>query len=203
MKPLLIQYRWYVLAAGAVLVLTLVFWLVPSSRVLAQGMKEVVLGSDAPPVTIVTDGGASDQLAERLAGVEAELAALKHARQADAELIAGLQKDYQLAVQEVAAAHDTFVKEAQQVVRSSGSVSAAPATQTAPAPGAPTASGRISLNKASAAQLDSFPGIGPAYAQRIVDYRTEHGPFRSIDDLTNVQGIGPATVEKIRDLVEL
>jgi competence ComEA-like helix-hairpin-helix protein len=59
----------------------------------------------------------------------------------------------------------------------------------------------IPINTATAAQLDALPGIGPALAQRIIDYRTEHGPFTSIDDLTKVRGIGPALMEKIRAFV--
>lgn len=59
----------------------------------------------------------------------------------------------------------------------------------------------IPINTATLAQLDQLPGIGPALAQRIIDYRTEHGPFTSVDDLTKVRGIGPALMEKIRAFV--
>ncbi|MGB2942007.1 MAG: helix-hairpin-helix domain-containing protein [Candidatus Macondimonas sp.] len=45
---------------------------------------------------------------------------------------------------------------------------------------------------------DALPGIGPAKAQAIVDYRTQHGPFKAKEDLTNVPGIGAATLEKIK-----
>lgn len=61
----------------------------------------------------------------------------------------------------------------------------------------------IPINTATAEQLDQLPGIGPALAKRIIDYRTEHGPFTSVDDLTNVRGIGPAMLEKIRPYVAL
>ena len=44
-------------------------------------------------------------------------------------------------------------------------------------------------------------GIGPVTAQKIVDWRTGHGPFRSVDDLDDVPGIGPARIEQLRDLV--
>ena len=59
----------------------------------------------------------------------------------------------------------------------------------------------LNLNTATVAQLETLPGIGPALAQRIVDYRTANGPFATLDDLLNVSGIGPSKVDAIRDLV--
>lgn len=64
------------------------------------------------------------------------------------------------------------------------------------APGA-----KVSLASATVEQLDELPGIGPVTAQKIVDWRTTHGPFRSVDDLDDVPGIGPARIEQLRDLV--
>jgi competence protein ComEA len=64
-------------------------------------------------------------------------------------------------------------------------------------------SGKISLNQASAADLDALPGIGPALSQRIVDYRLEIGSFQSIEELTEVSGIGPKLFAKIREQLTL
>jgi len=76
-----------------------------------------------------------------------------------------------------------------------------PASSAAAEP-APALGGRkISLASATAAELDELPGVGPVTAQKILDYRAEHGPFRSVDDLDAVPGIGPARVEQLRDLV--
>jgi len=61
--------------------------------------------------------------------------------------------------------------------------------------------GPVSLSSATIEELDELPGIGPITAQKIVDYRTEHGPFASIDDLDSVPGIGPTRIEQLRDLV--
>jgi len=61
--------------------------------------------------------------------------------------------------------------------------------------------GKVNINSATAAELDSLSGIGPTKAQAIVDYRNQNGPFRSIDDLLNVTGIGPKTLETIRDQI--
>jgi competence protein ComEA len=78
-----------------------------------------------------------------------------------------------------------------------GSVSAAEA-------GAGTASaptGPVHLSSATLEQLDALPGVGPVTAQKIVDYREQHGGFGSVDELDAVPGIGPARLENLRGLV--
>lgn len=60
-------------------------------------------------------------------------------------------------------------------------------------------SGLININTAILAELDSLPGIGPVLAQRILDYREEHGPFQNVDELKNVRGIGDSLFEDILD----
>lgn len=59
----------------------------------------------------------------------------------------------------------------------------------------------INLNLADAAMLETLPGIGPVTAAAIIEYRNKNGPFTAVDELLNVSGIGPATLEKIRDSV--
>ena len=66
---------------------------------------------------------------------------------------------------------------------------------------APGAGAKVSLGSATVEQLDELPGVGPVTAQKIVDWRSTHGPFRSVDDLDDVPGIGPARIEQLRDLV--
>lgn len=74
--------------------------------------------------------------------------------------------------------------------------------QPAPAvPGWPQAPGRVDLNRADLAALDALPGVGPSLASAIIRYRQEHGPFRSVDDLEKVPGIGPSKLASLRDLV--
>jgi len=59
----------------------------------------------------------------------------------------------------------------------------------------------VNINTADAADLASLPGIGNTKAKAIVTYRSEHGPFATVDELTNVKGIGVNLIEKIRDLI--
>lgn len=56
---------------------------------------------------------------------------------------------------------------------------------------------KVNINYAGITELDSIPGIGPALAQRIIDYRTQNGPFSSPEEIQNVSGIGPKTYEKM------
>lgn len=62
-------------------------------------------------------------------------------------------------------------------------------------------SGPIDINTATLEELDTLPGVGPAIAQRIIDYRNENGPFGAIEEIMNVKGIGPATFEKFKDQI--
>lgn len=66
--------------------------------------------------------------------------------------------------------------------------------------GAPP-SGRVDLNTATPGELETLPGVGPATAQRIVNWRTQHGQFTSVNDLRQVGGIGDAKLATLRDLV--
>jgi len=59
----------------------------------------------------------------------------------------------------------------------------------------------VNINTATVEQLDALPGIGLTAAKAIITYRTENGPFTRVDDLIKVPGIGPETMDQIRDLV--
>jgi competence protein ComEA len=67
-------------------------------------------------------------------------------------------------------------------------------------PGA-TAGGLVNLNTASPAELQTLPGIGEVLAQRIVEYRDKHGGFRAVNDLRQVEGIGDAKFQQLKDRV--
>ena len=61
---------------------------------------------------------------------------------------------------------------------------------------------KIDINSADVVQLKSLPGIGDVKAESIVCYRETNGPYSSVEDLLAIQGIGPATLAAVRDLVE-
>jgi competence protein ComEA len=73
-------------------------------------------------------------------------------------------------------------------------------TQTA-ASLSPEAAGRININTASAAQLDSLPGIGEVLARRIIEYRQQNGDFQKPEDIMNVSGIGQSKYDDIKDMI--
>lgn len=90
------------------------------------------------------------------------------------------------------------------------SVASAPVSEAATSPSSNSNSasssqpaGKININTATAAQLDSLPGIGPVYAGRIVEYRNQHGGFKSLTEIQNVKGIGAKTYAKFKDLITI
>ena len=91
----------------------------------------------------------------------------------------------------------------QVVVPRRGAAAPAAADASAGAGEAGAAQPPVSLNSATAAQLDTLDGVGPATAQKILDWRREHGGFRSIDDLGEVPGIGPKRLAALRGKVQL
>ncbi|MEU8073304.1 ComEA family DNA-binding protein [Micromonospora sp. NPDC049151] len=83
-----------------------------------------------------------------------------------------------------------------------GQAAPGPAAGGGGAPGGPAApAGPVNLNTATLAQLDALPGVGPVLAQRILDHRDRNGGFRSVSDLRQVDGIGDARYEQLKELV--
>ncbi|MDL1957299.1 MAG: ComEA family DNA-binding protein [Candidatus Desulfofervidus auxilii] len=62
---------------------------------------------------------------------------------------------------------------------------------------------KIDINTATIEQLESLPGIGPVIAKRIIDYRKKYGPFKKIEDIMQIKGIGRKRFEKIKDLITI
>ena len=63
--------------------------------------------------------------------------------------------------------------------------------------------GRININTADAAELDKLPGIGPARASDIIQYRDSHNGFKTIEEMKNIKGIGDKTFESMKDLITI
>jgi competence protein ComEA len=78
---------------------------------------------------------------------------------------------------------------------------ATPGKSTASSAATKTPLGKINVNTATLEELDVLPGIGPAIAQRIIDYRNQNGAFKQIEDLKKVRGIGDALFSQIKDMV--
>jgi competence protein ComEA len=93
-----------------------------------------------------------------------------------------------------------FLVDGEQIVVGGPAPPAAPGQVAGAATGAGPAA-PVSLNTATAEQLDALPGVGPILAQHIVDFRTQHAGFRSVDELRQVKGIGDRRFSDLRDLV--
>jgi competence protein ComEA len=91
----------------------------------------------------------------------------------------------------------------QVVVPRRGAAGAAVVAGDGAGAGAGPAAPPVSLNTATAEQLDTLDGVGPATAAKILDYRRQHGGFKSIDDLGEVPGIGPKRLAALRSKVQL
>lgn len=78
-----------------------------------------------------------------------------------------------------------------------------PDSVTAQAPESAVGDGRVNLNTASSAELESLPRIGPSLASRIIQWRETHGSFTAVEQLTQVSGVGPKVFAEIRDLVTI
>ena len=85
-----------------------------------------------------------------------------------------------------------------QPAESAGTVAGASTSKTAQ-----PISGIVNINTATAAELDTLPGIGPVYAGRIIDYRTTNGGFKSPEEIMNVKGIGQKTYDKFKDRITI
>jgi competence protein ComEA len=196
-------------AAGAVAVVLLLSWTWlqrPVAEPVPVGSAQPVAETElpqpsptaaSPPVGEVADTSATVVVSVVGSVAEPGLVTLAAgSRVADAiEAAGGLLPKVDPASVNLAA----VVADGQQVaVGVPAAAGAAPGT-TAPSVGG----GAVNLNTADVTALDGLPGIGPVLAQRIVDHRSQHGPFRQIADVLDVPGIGPTIVDKLAGAVTL
>ena len=187
-----IERRHALAAAGIVLVM-----LVLAGRYLGDG-EGVASEARATRVTRVDDAAARAKLVVHVVGAVRRPGLYRlteGARIADAvRLAGGATKRAQLELVNLAApvSDGTQVVVPRKVQAGSGGTAAADAAG---------AQGPVHLNTATLEQLDALPGVGPVTAQKIVDYREQHGAFSSVDELDAIPGIGPARLEQLRELV--
>jgi len=82
-----------------------------------------------------------------------------------------------------------------------GAVDSTGSNWRAPADSTPRPARALDLNRAGAAELDALPGVGPVLAARILEQRRRYGPFRRVEDLRAVRGVGPRLLARLRPLV--
>jgi len=187
-------------------------WIAAALLVVAVGYRLLKSDtSDPPPVSIEEPGaaggprprGAGPRVYVHVAGAVKRpgLYRLRHGARVAAALAraGGPTRRAELTGTNLAAR----VQDGQQVVVPvRGQVAQAAATGATGAGGQGAPAGRLSLATATQAQLEELDGIGPTLAARIIEYRDEHGGFRSVEELGEVDGIGEVRLEALREAVQ-
>ena len=91
----------------------------------------------------------------------------------------------------------------EQVIVGAGPQQVSAGQQVGNTQGSGVSSRKVRLNSANQQELETLPGVGPSLAQRILEFRTANGSFHSVDELDDVSGIGPATLTRLRPLLQL
>lgn len=201
-----IKKEWLSLSVvGVIMVAIAVCMFVPPVRAWAGG---VFSKTEVVQEKVVTNP-LSDQAQERIADLETNVAGLQKQLEADRQDRLSLVTEFQKAQSEVAKTNDALVKQAQKLNDLSKQISVAATSGRSASPietssgGGTVSDGKVHINTATAAELDTLPGIGPSTAEKIIAYRQEHGLFASLEDLKNVSGISEATYAKLKDLIAL
>ena len=227
---LVLHKRWLLIGGGVgalLIAVGLAVWFVPSlhseARMAYHKARGFFIADDAEgqDVAVIATPDPGTKAFESVQQLEGQVGQQeKEIQQQHADLVQ-VQGQLKDAIAEVAKSNDMLQKQQDQWRAALNAAKSAPVSSlsegsdtqipvvplptVAPSSGEQStqASGKVNLNTATVAQLDGLPGIGATYAQRIVDYRKQHGPFKTVDSVTDVSGIGPALLEKIRGLVEV
>jgi len=185
-----------VILAGAVILL----WQNKSGKVAGTKDKKSQITVDIegavknPGVYNLADGSIIEDVIQAAGGFSSKVDKEKVASELNrAEILSDGQK---ILIPAKGATTTNSAANATSQTKSSSQNASSPSTTT-------TKSGKININTATAEELDSLSGIGPAYAQRIIEYRQSHGGFKSIEEITEIKGIGPKTFEKIKNEITI
>jgi comEA protein len=207
MSPILLKviswvraFRWFILAGVLGICAVVGYWKFPGIRPYVHMPvddvePESALAASASPLTSTAVLVAS---VDDLRTVQNEVKELDdHVNQQQTDVsqlrdaVAAMRQELQKAINEVSADSNSSVYTAPEADKTSSSPTSTPK------------SGKVNVNTATETELETLPGIGPAMAQRIIDYRKQQGGFKTVADLLEVKGIGDATLAKFRDKVEI
>jgi len=213
------RYRWWLVSSG-VGVLLLGIWFIPplhdqigkaARGVMATfGSGEVQAAQTADPLS-----EAIQKVTEQLTNVQQQLAELQKQQATDHQSLADAQTEFQQSSAEIAQSSEEWQHQAEQTIKQSlkeAGVTISSLAPSSPASGTKTGNsvsstsssdGKVNINTAGLTELENLPGIGPSYAQRIIDYRKQNGKFAQIEDLMNIKGIKQALFDKVKAQVKV
>lgn len=198
-KSILILGLFFLIIAGS-----LIFFFDRSSK--SENLNSNIVRIDIsgavkkPGVYQIKEGSIVEDAIKLAGGITKDVSENDLAKQINrAEILSDGQKIIIPIKTSISESSQTFTTTTQEVESKVAGSSTSKSTSTK----APDIQGKININSASLSELDKLPGIGPAYAQRIIDYRNSSGGFKSINEIENVKGIGPKTFEKIKDYITI
>ncbi len=198
-KSILILGLFFLIIAGS-----LIFFFDRSSK--SENLNSNIVRIDIsgavkkPGVYQIKEGSIVEDAIKLAGGITKDVSENDLAKQINrAEILSDGQKIIIPIKTSISESSQTFTTTTQEVESKVAGSSTSKSTSTK----APDIQGKININSASLSELDKLPGIGPAYAQRIIDYRNSSGGFKSIDQITNVKGIGEKTFEKIKNYITI